>query len=74
MRENLFSEIQYYLCNKYDKMNLQNYIEKLSKFIKNNKDILSQFKIKYSMENDEIISFILNIIIIFEEKKYNTKL
>ena len=69
----LYKEI-YYLCNKYDKMNLKNYMDKLSKFIKNNKDILSQFKIKYSMENDEIISFILNIIIIFEQKNYNTKL
>ena len=69
----LYREI-YYLCNKYDKINLKKYIDNLSKFINNNKDILSQFKLKYSMNNDKIIKIILNIIIIFEEKNYNTKL
>ena len=53
---------------------MKKYIDNLSKFINNNKDILSQFKLKYSMNNDKIIKIILNIIIIFEEKNYNTKL
>ena len=66
----LYSAI-FSLCNKYDKINLHNYIKKLGKFLRKNKKILNLYKYTYSM-NDNNILLILNVIISFEEKNYKT--
>ena len=62
----------YNLCNKYDKINMRNYIKILSNFLeKKCKEILHSYIYSYSM-NDNNISIILKIIIYFEEKNYRT--
>ena len=62
----------YNLCNKYDKINMCNYIKNLSNFLeKKCKEILHSYIYSYSM-NDNNISIILKIIIYFEEKNYRT--
>ena len=63
----------YYLCSKYDKIHLKNYIQKLNNFVKNNKEIFIIYKARYSLQ-DKNIDTIIKIIILFEKQNYNTDL
>ena len=59
----------YSLCKEYDNINLEKYIKELSNFILTKKDIFETYKISYLM-NDNNISIIIKIIILFEKQNY----
>ena len=63
----------YFLCKKYDKINLGSYIKELSKFLLKNKEIFYQYKFAYSMSDKHIFT-IIKVIILFEKINYNNKI
>ena len=63
----------YFLCKKYDNINLGNYIKELNKFLMKKIEIFYQYKASYSM-NDKHILTIINIIILFEKINYCNKI